>query len=53
MKQLQEMQNIEKKINSIKEKVLKIFISQKRKLSNYLTIMLKLDLKQCIKQNLE
>ena len=41
------MQTIEKKFNSTQQKILKIFITQKKK------IMLKLDLKLCIKQNME
>ena len=35
------------------KKILKIFITQKTKLSNYIMIMLKLYLKLCIKQNRE
>ena len=46
-------QKIEKKINSIQQKILKIFITQEKMLSKYLMIMLKLDPKLCIKQNME
>ena len=42
-----------KNINQMQQKILKIFIIQEKKLSNYLMIMLKFDLKLCIKQTME
>ena len=42
-----------KNINQMQQKILKIFVIQEKKLSNYLMIMLKFDLKLCIKQTME
>ena len=41
-----------KNINQMQQKILKIFIIQDKKLSIYLMIMLKLDLKLCKKLNM-
>ena len=41
------------KINQIQQNILKIFITQEKKLSNYINVILKLYLKLCIKQNRE
>ena len=50
MKQLQEIQRLNQKINYTQQKIFKIFIGQEKNLSNYLVILLKLYQRLCIKQ---
>ena len=50
MKQLQEIQRLNQKINYTQQKILKIFIAQEKNLSNHLVILLKLYRRLCIKQ---